>query len=289
MTAVDGTIVLADGRTVGYADHGDPDATPVLWCHGGPGSRLEPAHLVDDACAAGLRIVGIDRPGYGLSTPQPGRTIAGWVPEALAVADRLGIDRFVTVGVSTGGSYALALAALVPDRVLGAVACCSVTDVRYAPARATMSPPHTHAVWDAPDRDAAIAAATESHGERGSKLQGGGMDAALPPSDLALFRDPTWMAHAMAGFPAMFAHGLEGYADDRIADRDGWVTFDVATITCPVVVLHGALDRMAAVVHAHHTAAIVPGAQLVVHDELGHFSIEDEVVPTIVRMLASTA
>jgi pimeloyl-ACP methyl ester carboxylesterase len=286
MTTVDGTIELGDGRTVGYADHGVPGDVPVLWCHGGPGSRLEPAHLVDDARAAGLRLVGIDRPGYGLSTPHPGRTIAGWIPEALAVADHLDLDRFVAVGVSTGGSYALALAALVPDRVLGAVACCAITDMRHEPARATMSAPHALAVWDAPDRDAAIAAATEAHGEGGSKLTGGGMDAALAPSDLALFHDPTWMAHAMAGFPAMFAHGLEGYADDRIADRDGWTTFDVATIRCPVVVLHGALDRMAHVVHARHSAAIVPGAQLVVHDELGHFSIEAEVVPTIVRLLA---
>ena len=45
-----------------------------------------PAYLRRQAGEAGLRIIGIDRPGYGLSTPQPGRTIAGWVPEALAVA-----------------------------------------------------------------------------------------------------------------------------------------------------------------------------------------------------------
>ena len=84
---------------------------------------------------AGLRLVGIDRPGYGLSTPQPGRTIAGWVPDALAVAAHLGIDRFVTVGVSTGGAYALGVAAVAPDSVLGVVACCSVTDMRHGPAR----------------------------------------------------------------------------------------------------------------------------------------------------------
>jgi pimeloyl-ACP methyl ester carboxylesterase len=65
------------------------------------------------------------------------------------------------------------------------------------------------------------------------------------------------------------------------------VTFDVNAIRCPVIVLHGGLDRMAKVVNAEHTAAIVPNAKLLVHPELGHFSIEDEVVPTIVRMLSS--
>ena len=84
---MDQTIGLASGHTVGFADYGIPDATAVLWCHGGPGSRLEPAYLRREASEAGLRIIGIDRPGYGLSAPQPGRTIAGWVPEALAVAD----------------------------------------------------------------------------------------------------------------------------------------------------------------------------------------------------------
>ena len=91
---MDQTIGLASGRTVGFADYGIADATAVLWCHGGPGSRLEPAYLRRQASEAGLRIIGIDRPGYDLSTPQPGRTIAGWVPEALAVADHLGIGPF---------------------------------------------------------------------------------------------------------------------------------------------------------------------------------------------------
>lgn len=282
---MDDTIQLSDGRTVGFADFGTPRATAVLWCHGGPGSRLEPAHLASVAVDAGLRIVAIDRPGYGLSTIQPGRTIAGWVPEALAVADHLGIERFVTVGVSTGGAYALALAALAPVRVVGVVACCSMTDMRWAEGRATMSRPHAHAVWDAPDRTAALAAAVDAHGENGSKLVGGGMDEALAPADLALFRDPVWMQQAMVAFPSMFTHGLEGYTDDRLADGGGWVSFDVGSIQCPVTVLHGGSDRMVDLIHARHTAEIVPNAELVVFDDLGHFSIEREIVPAIGQLL----
>lgn len=281
----EGTIGLADGRTVGFADYGIPDATAVLWCHGGPGSRLEPAYLRREATEAGLRIIGIDRPGYGLSAPQPGRTIAGWVPEALAVADHLGIGRFAAVGISTGGAFALALAALAPQRVLGVVACCSMTDMRWPDGRATMSRPHVHAVWEAPGRAAALAAATDAHGEGGSKMRGGGMAAALAPSDLALFRDPEWMKETMAEFPAMFAHGLEGYTDDRLADGAGWVTFDAACIQCPVTVLHGESDRMVDVIHARHTAELIPGAELVIFDDLGHFSIVTKIVPAIIATL----
>jgi pimeloyl-ACP methyl ester carboxylesterase len=286
---VDGTVVVEGGRVVGFHDFGPAWGTPVLWCHGGPGSRLEAAPVQAGAVEAGLRVVGIDRPGYGLSTPQPGRTIAGWVSDALAVADHLGIESFVTVGVSTGGAFALATAALAPERVIGVVAACSMTDMSWAPARATMSPRHTHAVWDAPDRDAAIAASVEAHGVGGSKMTGGGLSAALAPSDAALFADPTWMKPTMAAFPEMFRFGFEGYADDRIADGDGWTGFDVTSIRCPVTVLHGASDRMVDAIHAEHTASLIRTATLVVLDDLGHFSIEPEIVPAIDRLLGAEA
>jgi pimeloyl-ACP methyl ester carboxylesterase len=147
-----------------------------------------------------------------------------------------------------------------------------------------MSWPHVRAVWEASGRAAALAAATEAHGADGGKMRGeiGGV---LAPSDLALFGDPEWMTAATAGFPAMFAHGLEGYTDDRLADGAGWVTFDVSSIRCPVTVLHGGSDRMVDVIHAHHTAGLVPGAELAVFDDLGHFSIVTEVVPAISRLL----
>ena len=113
----------------------------------------------------------------------------------------------------------------------------------------------------------------------------GDIGAVLAPSDLALFGDPGWMEEALAGFPAMFAHGLQGYTDDRLADGVGWVTFDVRSIRCPVTVLHGGSDRMVDVIHAHHTAAVVPAAELVVFDDLGHFSILTKVVPAISNLL----
>jgi pimeloyl-ACP methyl ester carboxylesterase len=284
---MNGAMTLADGRVVGVAEFGRPDGEAVLWCHGGPGSRLEPMWLGDQARDAGLRLVGIDRPGYGHSPPRPGRTIVDGARDVLAVADHLGIDRFATVGVSTGGVYALATAAVAPERVTAVVPCCAMTDMRFEPARSTMSAPHTLSVWAAPDRESAIAAATDSHGLHGEKLTDGGVRAILSDNDRLLFADPAWMRDAMASFPEMFRWGLEGYADDRIADGGGWVGFDVADIRCPVVVLHGADDQMCRPVHAEHTVAIVPGASLDLRPGDGHFSIEAHVVPTLRELLLS--
>jgi pimeloyl-ACP methyl ester carboxylesterase len=279
------TIVVASGREIGVHDFGPATAAPVLWCHGGPGSRWEPMWLRAEAATAGLRLVGIDRPGYGRSTPRPGRTIVDGVGDVLGVADALGIERFTVVGVSTGGAYALATAALAPDRVLGVLAVGAVTDMAWGPGRATMHGPQVQAIWDAPDRDAALAAATDAYGEGFSKLLGGGMAGVLVESDATLFSDPAWMGPAMEGFPAMSTFGLQGYVDDRIADGRGWLGFDPSTISCPVTVLHGDEDQLVAVIQAEHTARIVLGAELVVVPGAGHFSIERHVVSELTRLL----
>ena len=125
----------------------------------------------------------------------------------------------------------------------------------------------------------------EAYGENGSKMLDGGMAPVLAELDAQLFADPAWMKPAMEGFPQMWTFGMQGYADDRIADSPGWGSFDVACIRCPVSVLHGSEDRMVASIQAEHTAAIVPGAELVLVDDHGHFSIEALVVPELVRIL----
>jgi pimeloyl-ACP methyl ester carboxylesterase len=205
------------------------------------------------------------------------------VGDALAVADHLSIDHFATIGLSTGGAYGLAVAALAADRVTGAVACCSITDMRYDPARNTMSRPHALAVWEAGDRDAAMAAAEASHGIDGTKIIESADGPPLPPSDQAMLQHP-WGQHWMAALPDMFAHGVEGYTDDRLADGHGWTTFNVADISCPVIVLHGGADVIADPIHARHTAAIVPNAELRIVPGAGHFSIEDHIVPALIDL-----
>jgi pimeloyl-ACP methyl ester carboxylesterase len=275
-------LTVPDGRTVGFADFGRASQTAVIWCHGGPGCRLEPAHFAPAAARIGLRLIGIDRPGYGRSTPHPGRTIGGWVEDAVAVADELGLECFATVGVSTGGSYALALAATSP-RVIGTVACCALTDMRWAEGKATIG--WKERVWGSPTRESACEAAAE---QLGGAEQVGGVDATmLAPSDERLFADPDWMRGWAAMVPQMFAQGIVGYADDRLADCNGWHTFDVRRISCPVTVLHGTRDRLVPVAHASYTQRIVPGASLDVREGLGHFSIVEAVVPVLGEMMMS--
>jgi pimeloyl-ACP methyl ester carboxylesterase len=278
-----GRITMNDGRTVGFADYGSPAETAVVWCHGGPGSRLEPSFVADAAARAGMRLIGIDRPGYGLSTPQPGRTIGGWVPDALAVLDHLGIEQFLALGASTGGAYALALASQ-SSQVIGALACSALSDMRWVEGKAMNV--CCHPVWSARDRDEAVAIAREIFGEHGENIVPPRGPAGVDTSDAALFATPDFLAWWIASVPEMFTNGVVGYVDDRLADRDGWGTFDVTRITCPVTVLHGARDGMLPVANAHHTAAMVPGATLRVLDDLGHISSLSKAVEVTSELLS---
>ena len=92
---------------------------PLLYFHGNPGSRLDfaPDRYDEALRAAGVRFIGTDRPGFGLSDPKPGRGHADWPADVSALADSLGLDRFAVLGYSRGGRYALACAALIPERL----------------------------------------------------------------------------------------------------------------------------------------------------------------------------
>lgn len=114
----DQTIQLSDGRTLGFAEYGSPEGQVLVYCQGTPGSRLEAAALATYATAAHVRVLSIDRPGYGRSSFQQGRSLLDWPTDLVALAERLGIDRFGVLGVSGGAPYALACAYRLPARLL---------------------------------------------------------------------------------------------------------------------------------------------------------------------------
>ena len=110
-------ISLRDGRTLGYAEYGDPNGKPVFFFHGLPGSRLQ--RHPDESIATGLgaRIITIDRPGYGLSDFQQARTLLDWPDDVSQLADSLRIDQFAAIGLSGGGPYLLSCAYKMPERI----------------------------------------------------------------------------------------------------------------------------------------------------------------------------
>jgi pimeloyl-ACP methyl ester carboxylesterase len=108
---------MSDGRAIGLCEHGDPQGKPLLWFPGTPSSRLWPVPDAEAARAAGVRVVVIERPGFGVSDFQPNRCVLDWPRDVVQVADALGLDSFAVAGSSGAGPYVGACAYALPDRV----------------------------------------------------------------------------------------------------------------------------------------------------------------------------
>ncbi|OBF36217.1 hydrolase [Mycobacterium sp. ACS1612] len=106
-------VTLPDGRRLSCLEVGDRNGPLVLHNHGGPSSRLEAHLLADSAANNRLRLVCVDRPGMGQSSPQKQRSYSGWADDLVAVADQLGYREFGVTGWSEGGPWALAAAAYI--------------------------------------------------------------------------------------------------------------------------------------------------------------------------------
>jgi pimeloyl-ACP methyl ester carboxylesterase len=116
---VDGLLTLSDGRRLSYGEFGDPKSAPLFYCHGYPTNRIEYEVIAEVVEKSGIkvRVVVLDRPGYGSSTFQKGRTLLDWPRDVAEAADQLGVGEFAVLGVSGGGPYALACATAMPDRI----------------------------------------------------------------------------------------------------------------------------------------------------------------------------
>ena len=255
MTELD--VTHPDGRTIHAYDTGGPGLA-VFWQHGTPNIGAPPVPLF----GPGLRWVGHDRPGYGGSTPQPGRTVGAAAGDVAAVADSLGIERFAVLGHSGGGPHALACGALLGDRVLAVV---------------SASGP---APYDAEDLDwyagmgpGSRASLEAARGGRAIKERYE-KTADAPPDftaadEAALGGTWSWFLDVVR--PALAA-GPGPLIDDDLALVMPW-GFDPADLAVPTLFLHGADDRMIPSAHSAWLAARVPGAELRVEPGHGHVSV----------------
>ena len=106
-------LTTQDGRDLTYLEVGDPHGPLVIHNHGGPSSRFEARLLANSASMNRLRLICVDRPGMGQSSPQKTRSYSGWADDLVATADALGYQEFGVTGWSEGGPWALAAAAYI--------------------------------------------------------------------------------------------------------------------------------------------------------------------------------
>jgi pimeloyl-ACP methyl ester carboxylesterase len=220
---------LADGRILQAQTTGAADGQAVLLLHSALGSRLVHDPLAAAAADVGIRLLSYDRPGYGGSTPQPGRTVADTAADVAAIADQLGVDRLAVWGESGGCPFALACAALLPDRVAAAAAVSPLAPYQapgldwFAGMADDVAQMHRLAVAGRDALQQAIPQLAEV-------LTSTDLDRfievsrpALPPPDQAILATEA-AAHLLANLREGLAPGAEGGIEDGLALVAPWVS-----------------------------------------------------------------
>ena len=270
-------VTLPDGRLLDVFVVGADDATPLVFHHGSPSSGFPAAGFVEAVTDRGLRYVAWSRPGYGDSTRQPGRSVADVAADTEAVLDWLGADRAYTLGWSGGGPHAMAVAALLPQRIRAAATIGGV------------------APYPAEGIDWFDGMGPENIEEFGASLEG--------PEALIAFKERAWpewrkvtgeeIADALGGLiddvdrgslTGAFAEelaeatreglrsGYWGWFDDDMAFNRSW-GFDLQPMTVPVHLWQGGHDRMVPYAHGRWLAEHVGSACPHLLPEHGHLTL----------------
>jgi pimeloyl-ACP methyl ester carboxylesterase len=270
------TLTLTDGRTLGFAEWGDPQGAPIINIHGTPGCRLNRHPDNDKIAATGARVVTYDRPGYGASDRNRGRRVVDCVADVAAIADHLGFDRFAVTGGSGGGPHCLAVAAQLPDRVtraaciVGAAPYDALGDEWYD----GMDAENVKEFGWALEGEARLE--VELSREANEMLARIAVDPAtilgdfdLPEADRKILGRPDIARVMTEAMTECVRTGIWGWADDDIAFTKPW-GFDPAQITVPTAVWWGAHDVLVPAKHGEWLAANIPGALARVDTSGGH-------------------
>jgi pimeloyl-ACP methyl ester carboxylesterase len=283
-----------DGRTLAYEQDDHRDGVPVFVLHGTPGSRLSGHHPDPSRVReAGLRVITYDRPGYGGSTRQQGRSVVDCVADIAAIADELGIARFVVSGSSGGGPHALAAAARLPERVIKVE--CNVSAAPYDAEGLDwfggMDPTNVEEFGWALDGEATLTRELEREAQKAlDRLEEDPTallsDVDLSASDRVVLEQEVVRQRMRDSFRVAMAQGVGGWVDDDLAFIKPW-GFDLAEISVPVQIRYGVGDALVPAAHGAWLAARVPEASVQVDQEAGHLNTPDQHLERIRALVAA--
>ena len=272
---VEGAVRLPRGRRLGYAEFGPASGRPLLWFHGTPGARLQIAPSARElAHERGVRIVSVERPGVGDSTPHVYDAVVDFASDVERVCEALGIERFAVGGLSGGGPYALACAHELQERVvaaalLGGVAPAAGPDAAPGGASGLMR--------------ALAPLVSRAHRPLGNAVRGlihllepladpvihGFARVMMAPGDQRVFADPAM--HAMFKQDLLLGgrRQMQAIFLDVALFARHW-GFELGDLAVPVHLWAGDADTIVPLHHGEHLARRIPGARLRVRPEEGH-------------------
>jgi pimeloyl-ACP methyl ester carboxylesterase len=286
------TVHLSDGRVLDLTVSGPADGVPLVFHHGTPGSVIQLRGMQRAAHERGLRMVTFSRPGYGDSARLPGRTVASVVDDVVAVLDHIDAGRCLVAGWSGGGPHSLATAALLPDRVAGALVIAGVApyEAEGLDFLAGMGEGNIEEFGAAAQGEAVLRPMLEAEapglrgGDAAALLEG--MSTLLPEADRAVLTDEfgeDLAAHMAEGLRV----SVGGWLDDDLAFLRPW-GFDLSSIKVPTFLWQGNEDLMVPFAHGQWLAGHIPGVKAHLEDGHGHLSVAVGTIGPILDELVTT-
>ncbi|MEU6679101.1 alpha/beta hydrolase [Streptomyces sp. NPDC046925] len=269
---------LSDGRLLGWAEWGPSDGVPVLLCPGAATSRWLGfgAGAVE---ALGVRLVSVDRPALGASTPAPGRTFSAVAGDMRQLCGLRGLGRPLVVGNSQGAPFALACA---EAGVASALAVVSGADEVAAPEFAATLAADLRGLVERTACDPV--GAEELFAGFTADAMWGMVMAGSPECDLAVYRDPDFAAAYRRALDEGFGQGGAGYARDTVLAMSRW-PFALESITVPVVIWYGERDTSHSPDNGARLAARIPGARRRVVPGIGGALLWTHAEPILASLL----
>jgi pimeloyl-ACP methyl ester carboxylesterase len=271
----EGTLTTSDGRTLTYVARGAEDGFPVIVSHGTPGSRF--ARHPDPRLykSLGVKAIAYDRPGYGGSDPDIGRSVADAAADIAAIADELGFDQFAVVGGSGGAPHALACGALLSDRVVrvGALVTPAPSDAENFDFYEGLADLNVKEFGAAMEGREAIEAFLQPYVDGIRADPDDVLEqilTELPEVDKKLASRPEFRAIMKESFTEAVRQGSRGWADDDLAFAKPW-GFELEDVSVETRVWLGELDVLTPRPHGEYVASRLPNARFELLEGGGHF------------------
>jgi pimeloyl-ACP methyl ester carboxylesterase len=269
--------VLPDGRLLGFSVVGE--GLPVLYFHGTASSRLETLLLKDFVSVYGFQMIGVDRPGYGLSTFAPRTRLRDFTDDVNCLMAHLRVERFALLAWSGGGPFGLVYAALFPERVSKAVVVGSpalpfnmVTAHNNSLARFAMKIPAV-GMWGLKRFRAEVLKANKDIDSFLESKSGRKMIASWPEADAKFFADPAWlrlMYGSMAEGFRQETDGVKAVFQEHQLFIKNWAEPIMQISPGKVCIWQGAEDTTCRVDNAYRLVKSVPNACLEIFEHKGH-------------------
>jgi pimeloyl-ACP methyl ester carboxylesterase len=270
------SVILPDGRRLGYVSYGADRGKPLFYFHGLPGSRYECQLIAPAARALGVTVVALDRPGYGLTPLHPERSIRGWTRDVAGLADHLEHDRFDVIGVSGGAPCALACAHEMPSRVTAVGLVAGLGPMEVGALRRAMRP-GARLGFALADRapwilKAGPGPALTLLSRRRPDLLVRLLAALNARPDRAILLDKMLFPAFTFSIRECFRQGLAGSLEDLRLFGQPW-GFRLEDIRQPTWLWHGTRDRIVPPSHSEYMQSRLARSSIEIVPEEGHFSL----------------